>query len=136
VEVVGRDTVTSLDIQTRTSFPDGVWEVFSYELPQLERIRYDLREVEGGAHSLDPFVLVFSRPFEGGLVCPQLQHMELPWRVLTQDPSATVLKRALTERGACGRRLKRIGLSGDVESERDKTVTLEPFRDLVGEVRY
>jgi hypothetical protein len=82
----------------------------------------------------DPFVLVFSRPFEGQPVCPQLQHLELPRRVLTQDPSATVLKRALTERDACGRRLKRIGLSGDATEVGDRGV-LEPFRDLVDEVQ-
>ena len=134
VEVVGRDTVTSLDMQAwQTIFPDGMWKVLSHQLPRLERIRYDLDEVEGGADSPDPFVLVFSQPFEGGPICPQLQHMELPWRVFTQDSSAAVLKRALTERGACGRRLKRIGLSDDA-GERDKTVALEPFRDLVDEV--
>lgn len=117
-----------------TGLPDGKWEVFLHKLPQLERIHYDL---ESGINerSADLFVQVFSRPLEGRPVCPQLQHLELPYRVLTQCSSATILKRALAERDVCGMRLKRIGLSGNA-TESEHTVALEPFLDLVDEVRW
>lgn len=133
VEVVGRDTITSLDIETwRTEIPDGTWDVFLHGLPRLERICYS-RTKEGDGDSVDPFILAFSRPFEGGPICPRLQHLKLPRVVLTQDSSTTVLKRALTERDAYGKRLKWIGLSGHTEV--DDGLVLEPFRDLVDEVR-
>jgi len=80
-------------------------------------------------HSADPFVLVFSRLFEGRQIYHQLQHLELPWRVLTQDSAATVVKSAPKERGAGGGWLKRIGLS-DNAGERDKIVGLKSFRGL------
>ena len=107
-----RDTITSLNIQAwNADFPGGMWEVFLHGLPRLERIRYDFEGKEGNERLADPFVQVFSQPFEGGLVCPELQYLELPRRVLTQHPSAVVLKRALAGRSACARRLKRIGLT-------------------------
>ena len=136
VEVVGGDAVTSLDIQTL--FPyllDGLWRTFLRGLPQLERIRY------GWGGGVEPFLSVFSEPFEGGLLCPNLQHLELPRGVLTDGPSVALLRRALTERDACGRRLKRLGLSDDEmsklscdETEVDDRLVLESFRDLVDEV--
>ena len=130
VEVAGRGTITSLDVGTRfTDPPDGMWEAFLHGLPLLERIRYNL--TGGDVDFVDSFVLVFSRPFEGGPVCPQLQHLELPGRVLTQDSSAAVLKSTLAERNVCGRRLKRIGFCGYTEVD-DRPV-LEPFLDLVDE---
>jgi len=54
--------------------------------------------------------------------------------VLTQDSSATGLKYALTERDACGRRLRRIGLRGG-EAEAGDRLVLEQFRPLVHEVQ-
>jgi len=42
--------------------------------------------------------------------------------VLTQDSSAGVSKRALIERDACGRRLKRMGFSGDTTGRGDRLV--------------
>jgi hypothetical protein len=63
-----------------------------------------------------------------------LQYLELPRGVPTWDSSATVLKRPLTERDACGRRLKQMGLSGGVAEVSDRLV-LELFRDLVDEVQ-
>jgi hypothetical protein len=135
MEVVGRDGITSLEMEMGGhNSSDEMWRTFLHGLRRLERICYRLGREKEGQDLADPFVLVFSRPFEGQPVCPQLQHLELPRRVLTQDPSATVLKRALTERDACGRRLKRIGLSGDATEVGDKGV-LEPFRDLVDEVQ-
>lgn len=136
VEVVGRDNITSLSIQAwYASFPEGMWDVLLHGFPQLERIRYDLEMGAGDERFADPFVLVFSRPFEGGLVCPQLQRLELPQKVVSQHATATALKRALAERKARGKRLKRMGLSGDMKGEgRDGTVVLESFRGLVDDV--
>jgi len=109
-----------------------MWEVLLHGLPRLERIRYDhIGEEEGPL--ANSFVLVFSRFFEGSPVCPLLQRLELPKGMLTQDASVTVLKCALAEREACGRRLKWIGLSCDATEVGDRLV-LEPFRDLVDEV--
>ena len=134
VEAVGGDTIISLDIVARGKGPpDGMWEVLLHGLPRLERICY---RYEWGGRDQDlvnAFVLVFSRPFEGGPVCPLLQHLELPREVLAQDSSATVLKHALTERDTCGRRLKRIGISEEVTKVGDRLV-LKQFRDLVDEV--
>lgn len=146
LEVIGGDAVTSLDMVTRrhgADLPEGMWEAFLHGLPRLERICYSHSAKEDGGIEdgylyyrdfTDPFILVFSQQFEGGLVCPQLLHLELPAVILTQAVSATVLKRVLAERDACGRRLKRIGLSGGAAKVDDRLV-LEPFRDLVDEAR-
>jgi len=133
VEVVGGDTMISLDIELRVnSPPDGLWEVLLHGLPQLERICYRRKLGGRDRYLIESFIKVFSRPFEGRAVCPQLQYLQLPRAVLTQHSSATVLKRALTERVASGRRLKRIGISDD-EAEVGDWLVLEPFRDLINE---
>ena len=135
VEVVGRDVIVSLTMKIQFfDLSDEMWEAFVHGFPRLERIRYELRREEEDRNFTDPFLLVFSRPFEGGPVCPRLQHLELPWAVFTHDSSATVLKRALAERDACGRRLKRMGATGDRTEKNDKLV-FEPFRDLVDEIQ-
>lgn len=135
IEIIGGDTVTSLDIEMwRADLPEGMWKAFLHGLPRLERIYYNHRTEGGDRDFTDPFVLVFSEPFEGGVVCPQLRHLELPVVVLTRVFSAMVLKRVLAERDACGRRLKRLGLSGGVTKVEDE-LALESFRDLVDEVQ-
>lgn len=132
VEVVGRGTITSLGVETQYPNPPGeMWEAFLHGLPRLERIRYNC--TGRGVDFVDSFVLVFSRPFEGGPVCPQLRHLELSAEVLTRGTSATVLNHALARRNACGRRLKRIRLCGDAANADDRLM-LEPFLDLVDEV--
>lgn len=132
-DVVGSNNITSLSVQSwYASFPEPIWDVFLPGFPRLERIRYDLEMGMGDERVADPFIMIFSQHFEGGLVCPQLQHLELPQRVISQGPSAIVLKRVLAERSALGKRLKRLGLSSDVR-ERDVTA-LEAFRDLVEEI--
>ena len=135
LEVVGGGAVTSLEIATGNSNPsDKMWEIFLHGLPQLERICYGL-EGEGYRDFADPFALVFSRPLKGELVCPQLEHLELPRGVLAQDASATVLKYALAERDVCGRRLWRLGFSDDTAEVGDRFV-LEPFLDVADEVQW
>lgn len=81
---------------------------------------------------INPFILIFPQPFEGGSVCPLLQHLELSRAVLARD-SVAALRRALMERNARGTRLKRIRLSDDVTEVGDLLI-LESFLDLVDEV--
>jgi len=136
VEVVGGDTVVSLNVESlQLDLPEGVWEVLLLGFPRLERICCELTGKGGGGDPINSFILVFSRSLEGGPVCLRLQHLELPKEMLTQGSSAAVLKCALTKRDACGRRLKGIGISGDV-MEMDDMLVLEPFRDLVDEVQW
>ena len=133
-EIVGRDNITSLSIQAwSASFPEGMWDTLLRGFPQLERIRYDLEMGMMDERFADPFASAFSRPFEGGPVCPQLQHLELPQRLMSQGASATVLKLALAERDARGKRLKRIGLSGD-KKVRGGAAALEQYRGFVDDV--
>ena len=97
VEVVGGETIISLEIVAREiDPPDRVWEELLHGLPRLERLWYGLTREEGDQDLVNPFVSVFSQPFEGGPVFPWLQHLKLPRVVLTQDASAMCLKRALT----------------------------------------
>ena len=134
VEVVGGDTVISLNVESLDfDFPDGAWEALLHGIPRLEKIRYNLDFWEKDRDLINPFVLAFSRPFEGGPVCTQLQHLELPRAVLTQRSSIPVLKHALTERDVCGSRLKRIGISGGA-TQLVNWLVLAPFRDLVDKV--
>jgi len=134
LEVIGGDTTTSLHIGSwRIDPPHEMWRVLLHGLPRLERVCYHLRGVEEDREFVNPLIFVFSLPFEGEPVCPRLQHLEIPKRILTQDTSAVWLERILTERDASGRRLRRIGLSGNA-TEGDWLV-LEPFRHLVDEVR-
>jgi peptidoglycan hydrolase-like protein with peptidoglycan-binding domain len=130
-KVVGRDIVVS-SATWRADLTDEMWEMFLRGLPRLERISHRHYRIGKGRDVIDPFVVAFSRPFEGGPVCPQLQHLELPREVLTHGSSATLLKRALAERDACGRRLKRLGLSDDPMD--GDLLVVEPFRDFVDEV--
>ena len=134
VEVVGGDTIISLDIEARREGPpNGMWEALLHGLSRLERICYNDKLGRRDRDLISSFILVFSRPFEGGPVCPKLRHLKLLRGVLTQHSSATVLKHALTERDACGRRLKRIGISGEA-TQMDNWLVLAPFRDLVDKV--
>ena len=134
VEAVGGDAIATLNIESwKMDLPDGMWEALLHGLPRLERISCDLTGGEDG-DPVNPFISVFSRPFEGGLVCPRLQYLGLTEELLTQDASVAALKRALTERDACGRRLKQIGLCGRTAKAGDMLV-LEQFRDLVDEVQ-
>jgi hypothetical protein len=134
IEIVGSDNITSLGTESWfASFPEEMWNTFLHGFPWLERIRYDLEVGIGDERVTDPFVSVFSRPFEGGLVCPQLQHLELPREVLSRGVSSTILQRALAERNARGKRLKWIGFSGDWK-EKDRALTLEAFRGVVDDV--
>jgi hypothetical protein len=132
-KVVGRDVVV-LSVTWDADLSDEMWEMFLRGLPRLERIKHRYYRIGEGSDFIDPFVVAFSRPFEGGPVCPQLQHLELPREVLTHGPSATLLKRALAKRDACGRRLKRMGLSDDPMDE--DMLVFEPFRDLVDDVMW
>jgi hypothetical protein len=133
LEVVGKSSIVSLSIGACHSDPTTeMWEVFLHGLPQLRRINYQRYGDEGNRGAIDPFVLVFSRPFEGGPVCPKLYLLELPRKVLIQDPSSTVLKRALTERNACDVRLKLIELTGDMR--RGDVSVLKTFLDLVDNI--
>ena len=135
VEVIRRDPIVSLTVTIQHVDPtDEMWEVFLHGLPRLERICYELDRKKGDPNHIDPFILAFSRPFEEGPVCPQLQHLELPRVVLSQSPSDSVLVCTLAKRDACGTRLKRIGLSGDT-AERGDRLVLDPFRCLVDEVQ-
>ena len=135
VEVVGGDTIISLSIESwRIDLPGEMWEALSHGLPRLARIRYHRTWEESDLGLVNSFILVFSRPFEGQPVCPRLEYLDLPRGVLNQDSSAAALKRALTERDVCGRRLKRIRFSDDSEAEVGDLLVFETFRDLVDEV--
>ena len=110
LEIVGKDVVT-LSIKARDVNLTGVmWGSILHRLPRLEKIGWwcGKRHYPGVA---DPFIFAFSLPFEGGLVCPRLSHLELSREMVTQHPSATLLKQILTERNVCGVRLKWMGLS-------------------------
>lgn len=132
LEVIGKDTLTLFTLKWGTNLTEGMWEAVLHGLPRLERFSYWHCKGEGSQDVIDSFVLVFSQPFEGAPVLPQLQCLYLPRDLFTQDASATLLKRALAERVACGRRLKRIGLS-DVEPEEGDGLVLGPFRELGGD---
>ena len=109
-----------------------MWEGILHRFLHLERIDYLFYEKAEDLDAIDPFVLVFSQPSERGFVCPRLQNLRLPKKVLSQGSSAALLKRTLEERGAHGMRLKWMGFSG--ETTDDDWLLLEPFCDLVDEV--
>ena len=77
------------------------------------------------------FWLFLSRS-RGSLFVPTW-HLGLSRETLAQDSSVTVLKRALTERGACGRRLKWIGVD-DYTTNKHDGLMLEQFLGLVDSV--
>ena len=132
LEVFGTDSIISLCMSITPcciDLTDEIWETFLHALPQLARISYRRYGQEENRGVIDPFVLVLSRPFEGGPVCPKLQLLELPSEVLTREPSSTALKSALAGRNACGARLRWIGLSSGRPSEGDR-LELEKFRGL------
>ena len=113
LEIVGKDVI-ALSIEAQhVDLTGEMWKSFLHGLPRLERIRW---RCVGGQNSdvADPFVFAFSLPFEGGLVCPRLTRLDLSKETLDQDQSAALLKRALTERNACGARLESMGLGDEV----------------------
>lgn len=135
LEVVGKDSMTFLCVSVHyINLTEEMWETFLHRLPQLERANY--QRARGGRRPgvVNPFILVFSRPFEGGPVCPKLRRPELPKEVLTQDPSSAVLKCALVEREACDIRLRLIGVSHD-PAEEGPLLGLETFQDFLDKVR-
>ena len=134
LEVVGKDVV-ALSVDGRDANLTGeIWESFLHRLPGLERIRWCGKAQNPGF--VDPFISAFSRRFEGGLVCPRLTHLELSREMVIEDQSATLLKRTLTERNACGVRLKWMGLCDALIGwELYDEPVLEQFLDLVDEVR-
>jgi hypothetical protein len=131
VEIIGSDTVTAVHVRFGLPFdiPRGVWEGLLHGFRRLEVISYST--VFGpSVYPMDPFSTVFSESFQGELVCPQLWDLRIPWS-LTQASSASSLKRTLAQRDACGRRLKRLSLTQEVD---DAVAVLGPFRDFVDEV--
>ena len=79
VEVVGGDTIVSLNIESwQIDLTEGMWEALLHGLPQLERMRYHRMCGERDLGLVNSFILGFSRPFEGKPVCPQLQNLEMP----------------------------------------------------------
>ena len=135
LEVVEKDVVV-LSIVAQNFNLSGAWESILHELPRLEQIRWWFFGERKNPGVADPFIYAFSLPFEGGLVCPRLTHLELSREVVLQDQSATLLKRTLTERNACGLRLKWMGLIDEITGLKIyDTPMLEQFRDLVDEVR-
>jgi hypothetical protein len=135
LETVGKDTIILLSvIAFSTDLTDEMWEAFLHGLPRLELISYRHRGEGENRGIINPFILVFSRLFEGRPVCPKLWCLKLPREALAQEPSCTVLKRALTEREACGMRLRLLGLSGGAR-EKDDMVMLEAFQGLADMVQ-
>ena len=130
-EAVWRNTISSFAIQMPyVDLAEEILKGFLYGLPQLERVDYCPLWMRGGRDSIDPFLSVFSQPFEGGPVCPRLQDLRLDWEVLTLFSSTMVLRHTLEERDARGMRLRRIGLLSGWHNG----LLLEPFRDLVDEI--
>ena len=131
LEVIGKEAITSFSMAVRLLDPTcQMWETILHGCPQLERITYQRYGLAGDFEDPDPLIRVLSLPYEKGLVCPRLQHLALPRRALTRGASVTLLKHTLTERDACGRRLRWIGLSEKTAEEGDRLL-LESFRDLV-----
>ena len=132
LEIVGK-AVIALSIEAQhVDLTGEMWESFLHGFPLLEQIRWRCVGVQKSGVA-DPFVFAFSRPFEGELVCPQLMRLDLPKETLAQNQSAALLKRALTERKACGVRLESMGFGDEVTLPGDR-LALEGFLDLVGEV--
>lgn len=134
LEVVGKDLIALAVTACHTDLTNEMWEAFLHGLTRLELISHRHYGEGGSQRVIDPFVSVFSRPSEGGQVCPNLRCLKLPMEVLIKDPSCTVLKRVLTERKACNVGLKWVGLSSDA-TEKDNGLVLETFQDLVYGVR-
>ena len=135
LEVVGGNTLTLFVGRGCHELTERVWEAVLRGLPRLERLNYQTYQGKRDRVVIDPFISVFSQAYQAALVLPQLQHLELPRDLITHGPSATLLKHALEERIAWGRRLKRIGLSDDEAEEADGLV-LGPFLDVVDDVQY
>ena len=130
-EAVWRNTISSFAIRLPyVDLAEGILKGFLYGLPQLERIDYYPLGVWGDRDSIDPFLSVFSQPFEGGPVCPRLRELRLSWGVLTLFSSVMVLRHAMEERDVRGMRLRRIGFIKDWGDE----FLLEPFRNFVDEI--
>ena len=128
LEVVERDAIVSLFIETGyLDVAKEILETLLRGLPRLERIKYR-RNGRMICDIIDPFVLVFSQPFIGEPVCPELRDLELSKGVLAHLSTASLFKRALSERKAYSTRSIRLGLS-DKEMEEDLLV-LAPFQNL------
>ena len=146
VEIIGSETPVALHVRSDLSYaiPRDVWNGLLHGLPHLKFISYDDSfewsadyvdplcsavshdvSLKQTGSFVDPFCSVLSEPFEGGLVCPHLRDLRIPWLL---GRSAMTLKRTLLERGASGRRLKRISTSRKVEGE---MVLLSHFKDVV-----
>lgn len=91
-------------------------------------------EMGRGHEPTDPFILVFSRSFEGGLVCLRLKYLESPRKAPASDPSVKMLKHALEERDGCSKRLKWMGPSYYGKQE-GGCHALEPFQDPADDVQ-
>ena len=130
LEFVGRDIILLSAEAHHVDLTNEIWEILLHAYPRLEWIVWQCGREGQNPGDIDPFIAAFSLPFEGGLVCPKLAHLELPRGALAQDSSATSLKNALTERDARGVRLESIGLS-DASQVEDGLTVLEQFRDLV-----
>jgi len=133
IEITGSDTVTALHVLSDLPFdiPQEMWEKLLHGFPRLEVISYSPFFIGPRRDYVDPFCLTFSEPFEGKPVCPQLWDLRIPW-AFAHGPSAVTLKRALLERDAYGKRLKRISLSHRFGE--NGILALEPLRDVVDEV--
>src|ERR1700753_3056548 len=69
LEIVGKDVI-ALSIEAQhVDLTGEMWESFLHGFPLLEQIRWRCVGVQK-SDVADPFVFAFSRPFEGGLVCP------------------------------------------------------------------
>ena len=134
LQVIGRDTLVLSVARWGIDLTKGTWEAIFRGLPRLERLSYQRYRNERSQDLVDPFILAFSHSSGGAPVFPQLQDLELPRELFTQKASAALLKQALAERIACGRRLRRLGLSDGWAEEADGLLS-EQFRHLVDEIQ-
>jgi hypothetical protein len=134
-EVIGSDTLELYISGWSTDMTEGLWGAVLHGLPRLERFSYQCHSGESDQDVAHSFVSVFSRPFSGVPVFPQLQYLELPRRLLAHEASAALLKRALADRVATSRRLKWIGISKSGEVGGGDRSVLERFRSLVEDVQ-
>ena len=134
LEVVGGETVTYLSVRTWHVGLTGVmWEKLLQGLPQLERISYRCHDEDSDLDVTDPFISAIYRLYQEKLICPRLQHLELPEEVLDWESSAATLKHALMVRESLGARLKRLGLN-DGTTELGNRLMLQRFVEHVDEI--
>ena len=134
LEIIGGDTVVNLEVAFKQPYylPRETWKTMLNCFPRLEVISYSVcSQLSGqGSVDVDPFCSILSKSPVGGLVCPQLRCLRIPWS-LTQDLSASTLRETLFERAAGGKRLKRISLSSHAV---DEMGLLETFKGVVDKV--